>query len=103
VGLERGPLSLMSTIEELLERKSSGYGIEIRDYGRRDPLRWSRGTLYPQTLALTSPTNGGLSVGIVRLRTQATEFCIYNLWVYISRCESSPAVGSRQLTNCHTD
>jgi hypothetical protein len=28
VGLERGPLSLVSTIEELLERKSSGPGLE---------------------------------------------------------------------------
>jgi hypothetical protein len=35
VGLERGPLSLMSTIEELLERKSSGSGLEIREYGHR--------------------------------------------------------------------
>jgi hypothetical protein len=30
--------------------------------------------LYPQNLALTSPTSGGRSVGIVRTRTQATEF-----------------------------
>jgi hypothetical protein len=37
VGLERGPLSLVCTIEELLERKSSGSGLEIREYGRRDP------------------------------------------------------------------
>ena len=29
--------------------------------------------LYPQKLALTSPTGGGPSVGIVRLRTKATE------------------------------
>jgi hypothetical protein len=35
VGLERGPLSLVSTIEELLERKSSGSGLESRDYDRR--------------------------------------------------------------------
>jgi hypothetical protein len=28
--------------------------------------------LYPQTLAVTSPTSGGRSVGIVRSRTQAT-------------------------------
>jgi hypothetical protein len=35
VGLERGPLSLVSTSEELLER-NSGSGLEIRDYGRRD-------------------------------------------------------------------
>jgi hypothetical protein len=31
MGLERGPLSLVSTIEELLERKSSGSGLENRD------------------------------------------------------------------------
>jgi hypothetical protein len=34
VNLERGPLSLVCTIEELLERKSSGSGPEIREYGR---------------------------------------------------------------------
>jgi hypothetical protein len=36
VGLERGPLSLVSTAEELLERKSSGSGLESREYGIRD-------------------------------------------------------------------
>jgi hypothetical protein len=35
VGLERGSLSLVSTIDELLERKSNGSGQENRDYGRR--------------------------------------------------------------------
>jgi hypothetical protein len=65
---------LVSTIEELLERKSSGSGLESREYGRRDPSRLPRGTLYPQKLALTSLTSGGRSVGIVRSRTQATEF-----------------------------
>jgi hypothetical protein len=44
VGLERGPLSLMSTIEELLGRNSSGSGLENREYGRGDPLRWPRDT-----------------------------------------------------------
>jgi hypothetical protein len=34
--LNRGPLSLVSTIEELLERKSSGSGLESWDYGRGD-------------------------------------------------------------------
>jgi hypothetical protein len=29
VSLERGPLSLVSKTEELLERKSSGSGIEL--------------------------------------------------------------------------
>jgi hypothetical protein len=35
VGLELGPLSLVSTIEEQLERKSSGSDLENRDYCRR--------------------------------------------------------------------
>jgi hypothetical protein len=35
MGMERDPLSLVSTIEELLERKSSGSGLENRDYGCR--------------------------------------------------------------------
>jgi hypothetical protein len=39
VGLERGPLILVSTTEELLERRSSGSGLENRDYGSREPSR----------------------------------------------------------------
>jgi hypothetical protein len=75
VGLERGPLSLVSTIEELLKRKSSCIGLENREYGHRNPSRWPRGTLYPKKkLALTSPTSGSLSVCIIRSWTQATEF-----------------------------
>jgi hypothetical protein len=66
VGLELGPLSLVSTIEELLERKSSGSCLESREYGRRHPSRGPRGALYPEKLALTSPTSGGRSVGIAR-------------------------------------
>jgi hypothetical protein len=69
VGLERGPLSLVSTTEELLGRNSKGSGLEIREYciGIRHadhvapPIR--------KKLALTSLTSGGRSVGIVRLRT----------------------------------
>jgi hypothetical protein len=74
VGLE---LSLMSTIEDLLGRKSSGSGLEYREYGSRDPSRWPRGTLYPQKLALTSLTSGGRSVGIVPSRTQASISTIF--------------------------
>jgi hypothetical protein len=59
MGLEQGPLSLVSTTEELLGRNSSGYGLERREYGRGDPLHWSRAILYPQKLALISPTSGG--------------------------------------------
>jgi hypothetical protein len=39
VSLDRGPLSIVSTIEELLERKSSGSGVENREYGYRDSPR----------------------------------------------------------------
>jgi hypothetical protein len=67
-------LSLVSTIDELLGRKSSGSGLESREYGHRDPSRWPHGTLYPQKLALTSSTSDGRSVGRVRSRTLATEF-----------------------------
>jgi hypothetical protein len=54
--------------------KNSGSCLENRELGRRDPSRWPRGTLYPQKLAITSTTSGGLSVGIVLSRTQAMEF-----------------------------
>jgi hypothetical protein len=57
VDLERGPLSLVSTIEELLRRKSSGFGLESWEYGRRDSSRWPRDTLCPKKLVLTSPTS----------------------------------------------
>jgi hypothetical protein len=66
----------MSTIEELLERKRNGSGLENREYGLRDPSGWPHGTLYPKKLALTSPIGGGRSVGIVRSQTQATKFSL---------------------------
>jgi hypothetical protein len=76
VGLERCPLSLVSTTGELLERKNSGSGLEGEDYGRRDPSHWPRDTLCPQKLALTSPTSGDRSVGIVRSLTKAMELLL---------------------------
>jgi hypothetical protein len=39
VGLERGPLSLVSTTDELLDRKVAGSCLENREYGSRDPSR----------------------------------------------------------------
>jgi hypothetical protein len=44
---------------------------------RGDPLRCPRDTLYPQKVGITSPTNGGRSVCIVRSRTKATEFVCF--------------------------
>jgi hypothetical protein len=61
----------MSTTEELLGRKSSGSGLENRDYGHRDPS-----IFYLKKLALTSPTSGGGSVGTIHSQTQATDFLV---------------------------
>jgi hypothetical protein len=71
-GLERGPLSLVRIIEELLEWKSSGSGQENRINGRvggesvalttRHPLSAKVGTNFAEKRRR--------SVGIVRLRTK---------------------------------
>jgi hypothetical protein len=74
VGLEQGPLSLVSTLEELLGRNCSCSGLENREYDRKDPLYWPGNTLYPQKLALTLPTNGGRLVGIVRSRNLQVKY-----------------------------
>jgi hypothetical protein len=73
VCLERGPLSLASTTEKLLVRKNRGCGLENREYGRRDPSCFQ----HEKKLALTSPTSGGRSIGIVRSRPQATKFSFF--------------------------
>jgi hypothetical protein len=70
----------------LLGRKSNGSGLEIQEYGRRDPSRWPHGTLYPQMLALTSPTRSGRSIGVVRSRTWATELLVTDNFAF---CMSS--------------
>jgi hypothetical protein len=51
VGLERGPLSLVSTIEKPLGRKSSGSGLKNREYVRRDPSLTTWHPLYPQKVS----------------------------------------------------
>jgi hypothetical protein len=51
-------------------------GLESREYGRRDPSRWPRGTLRPQNLALTSPTSVSQLVSIARSHTQAAVFLL---------------------------
>jgi hypothetical protein len=76
VGLERGPLSLVSTTEELLGRKSNGSGLENREYGMGIRCADPGTPSIRKKLALTSLTSGGRSVGIVRLRTKATEFSL---------------------------
>jgi hypothetical protein len=77
-GSGTGSTQPRETIEELLGRNSKSSGLESWEYGCRNPLHWPRDTLYLQTLALTSPTSGGRSVGIVRSQTNATALCIKN-------------------------
>jgi hypothetical protein len=67
-----GVHSVTSTIEELLERKSSGTGLEnLMAMGSH---RANHATpLYPQRWALTTPTSGGRLISMVRSRTKAKE------------------------------
>jgi hypothetical protein len=84
VGLERGPLSLMSTTEELHEWKSSGCGS-------RKPRLTVMGICCAdlttpsicKKLARTSLTSGGHSVGIVHVRAKAMEVLLlhHGLWM----------------------
>jgi hypothetical protein len=76
VGLERGPLSLVSATEELLGSNSRGSGLESREYGLGIRHADHVAPSIRKKLALTSLTSGDRSVGIVRLRTQAMEFLL---------------------------
>jgi hypothetical protein len=77
VGLEPGPLSLVSITEELLGTNSIGFGLENQDYDSRGSAALT--TQHPsflETLALTSLTGGSRSVSIFRSRTKVTELVI---------------------------
>jgi len=68
--------------------------------------------LYPQKFALNSPTGGGRSVGIVRVRTKATEYSLVRLekflhlpgpWkgsVYMRGPEVETSLASRSICSC---
>jgi hypothetical protein len=99
MGLEWGPLSLVSTTEGPFERKSSGSGLENREYGCRDMSWWPHATLYPRKLELTSSTSGGRSVSIVRSRTQATEFFSQMVGIVRSRTKATELVNLSSLRN----
>jgi hypothetical protein len=58
-------------LPDFMRSSGSGTGFKKTEInGRGDSLRWPRDTLYPLKLALTSPTRGDRSVGIVRWRTK---------------------------------
>jgi len=70
----------------------SGEALAVEEYRSRKQRLTALGTryadhvtpLYPQKLALTSPTGGGRSVGIVRVRTKATELLLLLEELYLS-------------------
>jgi hypothetical protein len=71
----------VSTIEGLLERQNSGSGVETKNAAVRIRRADYATPLYPQNLALTSPTGGSRSVGIAGSRTQVAEyFLAYNMY-----------------------
>jgi hypothetical protein len=55
-------------------------GLEIRECGLGIYGADHATPLYPQKLALTSPTSGGRSEGIIRSRTKVTEFSFFLGW-----------------------
>jgi hypothetical protein len=72
--IERGPLNLLSTTEELVDRK-----VAAPVYKIENTAVWIRHADHVapsirKKLAITSPTSGSRSVGIVRSRTQTKEF-----------------------------
>jgi hypothetical protein len=73
VGMERGPLNLVSTY---LKEKVAALSGKIQITAVGNPPLWLRDTLYPQNLVVISPISGGSSVGIFSWRTEATEFFI---------------------------
>jgi hypothetical protein len=76
MGLERGPLSLVITTEELLHRKVAApvYKTENTAVGIRHADHVAPSS--HKKLAITSLTSGGRSVGIVRSRTQTMELSL---------------------------
>jgi hypothetical protein len=76
VGLELGSLSLVSTTEELLDRKVAApvYKTENTAVGIRHANHVAPSIR--KKLAITSLTSGGRSVGVVRSRTQTMEFVV---------------------------
>jgi hypothetical protein len=64
------------TTESYLKKEVAAPVKKTEINGRGNPLRWPRNTLYPQSRHYFTDS-GGRSVGIVRLRTKATEFSFF--------------------------
>jgi hypothetical protein len=105
VVLERDPLSPVSIIEELLGRKSSGFDLETENTDMGIHCADHATLSIDKKLALTSPTSGGHSVGIVRSRTKAMEFVLFICYVCMVTWENKillPCLNSERLLNSDT-
>jgi hypothetical protein len=67
------------TIEQLLEWKSSGWGLENQD---KQPWEFVALTTQHPLPAKVGDFADKRSVGIVRLRTTATKFSLVYVWYY---------------------
>jgi hypothetical protein len=77
VGLERDPLILVSTIEELHERKSCGSGLENRDYGRKGSAALTTRHPYVRKSWHYLRPSSGRSIGIVARRLKPRSYYYY--------------------------
>jgi hypothetical protein len=81
VALEWGHLSLMGTIEGLLERNNSGSGLKTENTAVESIALTTRHPLSTKS-ALTSPTSGGRSFSIVHSWTKAMEISFSFMWYW---------------------
>jgi hypothetical protein len=85
--------------------KEKAAGLENRDYGRRGSAALTM--LLPtirKTLALTSPTSGGRSVGIVRSRTKAMELLLLLLLLLLLTYKTvSEFIATRKVLYLYSD
>jgi hypothetical protein len=77
VGLERGPLSLKSTIESYLEENVVAPAYKAENTAIGDPLRWPRGTPLSAEVGSNLADKRQSLVDIVRSQTQATKFSFF--------------------------
>jgi hypothetical protein len=81
----------------------SATGLENREYGRGGLLCWLHDTLYPQELALISPTSGGRFVSIVRSRPKAIYLSLLVQWLSLALSKRPNRVSPSPHLKTETD